>query len=207
MKKLEKIKTWIGLFVNRPYIPEELQKAKGPLLLHISDTPQEIYSYILLLVELVNPSYIIHTGDLVDNIKLEICPQEIEGYRSSLKRFVSQLEGCSKASIYYVMGNHDKAEIVQGVSERGIVMVEGHIMIEGIQFYVNHYHLEEEVKSQYYLFGHSFKPSSYKIHQQIGLNGVEGINVIDLATQQIHRLPYPFGTNQFRKMEQRKIGL
>lgn len=206
MKIFEKIKEWFALLENRPYISEEIQKAKGPLLLHISDTPEEIYSYIIELVKAIKPTYIIHTGDLVDNIKLEILPEKIEAYRNSLKSFVAKLERCSNASIYYVMGNHDEVDVVGEVTERGIVMVEGHIMIEGIEFYVNHYHIEE-VKSQYYLFGHSFIPSSYKTDQQIGLNGLEGIHVIDLGTQEVYRVPYPFGTNQFRKMQQRKIGL
>lgn len=207
MKGSERIKQWIGLLVERPYIPEELRQAKGPILLHISDTPEEIYSYIIKLVEILNPSFIVHTGDMVDNIKLELTPQRIQEYKNSLNKLISRLEESSKASIYYVMGNHDEEEIVKAISKKGIVMVEGHIMIEGMRFYLNHYYQDKPHKAQYYLYGHSFEPHSYKTQGHVGLNGIQDINVIDLATEKIYTLPYPLGTNQYRKMVLRGIGL
>lgn len=66
----ERVMKWMKLLLNKPYIPAELADTKGPLLLHISDTPQEIYPYIIKFVQMLQPSYIVHTGDLVDNIKL-----------------------------------------------------------------------------------------------------------------------------------------
>lgn len=207
MKKIEILKEWLGLLIDRPYIPEKLKKAKGPFLLHISDTPEETYKYIIKLIKNLNPKYIVHTGDLVDNIKLEINPWKIEVYKKFLGRFIPQLEKFSRGGVYYAMGNHDEIEVVKEISKRGVVMVEGHIMIEGIQFYINHYHVEEQPITQYYLFGHNFTPKNYKNSQHTALNGIQGINIIDLATEEIYILPYPLGTNKFRQMERRPIGL
>ncbi|AKL94362.1 metallophosphoesterase, calcineurin superfamily [Clostridium aceticum] len=207
MDIVQRGKRWVGLVFNRPYIPVELKEATGPLLLHISDTPQEIYSYIFRLVKLLEPSYIIHTGDLVDDIKLELHPNEIEAYKTALRKFISGLESFTDALIYYAVGNHDQYKEVKKTTSKGIVIKEGHILIEEKNFYVSHYYSKKVYNTDYYLYGHSFRPSSYKSQQHIGLNGLEKIHVIDLTTQKIYHLPYPFGTNQFRKMEQRRISL
>ena len=207
MKKTQKIMEWLNLIFERPYIVDEIKYSKGPLLMHMSDTPSEIFKYIIELVKILNPSYIIHTGDLVDNIKLELTPQKRGKYIDLLNPFIEGLEGASNAKIYYAMGNHDEAKIVREAVQDGIVMESGHIKIEGLQFYSNHYYLDENLQTQYYLYGHSFEPKSYKNQKHVGLNGIEGINVIDLSSEKIWVLPYPLGTNQFRKMELRSTGL
>ncbi|SDK19033.1 metallophosphoesterase family protein [Natronincola ferrireducens] len=207
MKIYEKIKEVMGLIVDKPYLPIGLQEAKGPFLLHISDTPQEIYPYILRLVKTLRPAYIVHTGDMVDDIKLEILPNQIDRYKIALNKFITGLESSTSAMIYYVMGNHDAYEVVKEISIKGIPLTKGHIMIEGIDFYVNHYHIEDSSKKDYYLYGHSFEPKAYKTDEYVGLNGLNVINVLDLTTKVIYALPYPFATNQFRKMKQRRIGL
>ncbi|AOY76245.1 metallophosphoesterase [Clostridium formicaceticum] len=207
MDMIQRVRRWTGLMFNRPYIPVGLKEATGPLLLHISDTPQEIYSYIFRLVKLLQPSYIIHTGDLVDDIKLQLHPNEIEIYKISLRKFILNLEAFTDAFIYYVVGNHDKYEEIEKITSKAIVMEEGYIVIEEKSFYANHYPSRNVHNTDYYLYGHSFHPSSYKDQQHIGLNGLEKIHIIDLATEKIYHLPYPFGTNQFRKMEQRRISL
>ena len=206
MKKIEHLKIWAGLFSSKPYIPNNLKNARGPLLMHISDTPDEIYKYVIRLAEALEPDYIIHTGDLVDNIKLGLLPQKIDKYRETLAYLIPQMEEVTGAEIYYVLGNHDNINVVKKLSKRGIVMLEGHIDIEGHDFYVNHYHRGEN-QGKYHLFGHSFSPKSYHKSETIGLNGLQEINIIDLSTEIIYNLPYPFGTNFHRKMETRSIGL
>ncbi|WP_170834719.1 metallophosphoesterase [Natronincola peptidivorans] len=207
MRIQEKIKTWIGLLMDKPYLPRQLLEAKGPLLLHISDTPEEIYEYIVRLIKKLQPDYIIHTGDLVDNIKLEVLPEAVDDYSSALGKFLPQLESVEAKEIYYTLGNHDNSEVVREITEKGIVMEEGNIMVEGVSLYINHYHIDKTLAGDYYLFGHSFEPDSSTDKNQVKLNGLMGINIIDLTTKQVYILPYPFATNQFRKMEKRGIGL
>ena len=61
---------FLSLF-NYPHISEKLlNDIKGPILLHISDTPDDIYNYIFRLINILKPQFVIHTGDLADNIKL-----------------------------------------------------------------------------------------------------------------------------------------
>lgn len=202
---------WIMLLLNRPYIPAELADTKGPLLLHISDTPHEIYPYIIRLVQMLQPSYIIHTGDLVDNIKLEITPDRFEEYRYSLEQWLPELESSSKATIYYVMGNHDRLDIVNKITKRGISTEEDYIEVEGSRFYVNHYYNYANYANgrdfDYYLYGHSMEPLSFTNGRKVFLNGLNSINVIDLSTNKVYNLPYPLETNTCRTMRRRKIGL
>ena len=62
------------------YAGGPLNDIKGPVLLHISDTPSEIYPYIFKIIDILKPQYIFHTGDLADNVKLEINKDRIKGY-------------------------------------------------------------------------------------------------------------------------------
>lgn len=203
----EAVTRWLKLLLNEPHIPTELEKAEGPLLLHISDTPQEIYPYIVEVVKLLQPAYIIHTGDLLDNIKLEIRPQRSKEYRHGLTKWLPILENSSEAAIYYVIGNHDRLDIVNSITKRGIPITGDYIMIEGKKIYAAHCYQDKRGDYDYYLFGHSLEPVSAQNGKQIFLNGLNSINVIDLGTGRIYNLPYPLGTNTFRSMRKRKMGL
>ncbi|MDR5659629.1 metallophosphoesterase [Serpentinicella sp. ANB-PHB4] len=207
MNIIEKAKEWQGLILERPYISPELQSLKGPVLLHISDTPREIHRYIVRLVEILQPDYIIHTGDLVDDIKLEQLPHYIDEYKKLASIFIQQLEAVTDAKTYYAMGNHDRYQVIKSISKKGIPITNGHIQIEGINFYINHYHTDEKEHIDYYLYGHSFEPKSYRKEDHTGLNGLDMIHVLDLSTREIYTLPYPFDTDYYRKMARRKIGL
>jgi predicted phosphodiesterase len=202
---MAKIKCFI---LNRPYIPQRLfTEFKGPLLLHISDTPSDIYPYIKKLIEKINPRYIVHTGDMVDDIKLGVYHGHIHNYTKHCKELVYMLEGSSKADIYYVMGNHDNKDVVKGFTQRGHVLENGIIDIEDKKIYLNHYYKERVMDIDYYLFGHSFEPYHFKKEGVNVLNGILKINVIDLNTDKVMQLDYPMDTNRQRKMERGKIGL
>lgn len=200
-----RIKKYIKLIFNRPYIPLGITLGKNPLLLHISDTPREIYPYIIRFIELLQPDYIVHTGDLIDNVKLETRPNGVAEYRDLLNVWLPRLENSSDAVIYYVMGNHDKPSIVREISKKGVLPRGKYINIEGIEFYVDHYHSTGEGKADYYLYGHSFEPYSHKKGKGVFLNGLNFINVIDLGQGQVYNLPYPLETNTLRRMTNKRV--
>lgn len=180
---------------------------KRPILMHISDTPEEIYPYLYRVIEKLKPEYLVHTGDLVDNIKLEILPELEADYQKSLETFIKNIEAYSIQKIYYITGNHDKKEKIKSLTQKGEVFREGMVEIEGRKFYLNHYFSEEKPKADYYLYGHSFEPQSKQADGQIRLNGLEAISIISLKNQEIRTLPYPLGTNGFRKMDRNYQGL
>lgn len=191
-----------------PYIPEELLKElKGPVLLHISDTPVGIYGYIFRIINIIKPQHIIHTGDMADNIKLEIYKDKIDLYRKGVKRLIESLEENEYSKIYYLLGNHDDYETVSQLTKRGTILEDGFLTIGDCSFTVSHLYKEYSCNADFNLYGHSFEPGHYKKNGTIGLNGLLNINIIDLSTKKVFHLKYPMDTNRFRCMKLKRIGL
>ena len=85
MKFIKYIYSGLLSIFNYPYIPKELlENLKGPILLHISDTLL-IFINIYLESLKIEASKFVHTGDLVDNIKLEKYKDKIIQYQKRCK--------------------------------------------------------------------------------------------------------------------------
>ncbi len=209
MRFIDSIKKSLSLLLNIPYIPEAFYtRGKGPFLLHISDTPEEIHGYVLKTVKKINPQYIVHTGDIVDNIKLEIYKNKKMSYARALKSLVQQMENTGAKGIYYAVGNHDDGDILRDTITHGRIMGKNETFILGkYAFYANHYHQEKRPAADFHLFGHAFSPPNKKDGDEILLNGTLNMYTIDLSTGEVFCMPYPLGTNQFRKMERVRIGI
>lgn len=80
-------------------------------LLHISDTPSGIYGYLSRLLKRVNPSVVVHTGDLADDIKLELYPGEREHYRATVKKLLNILQAPHR-KVVLSLGNQDRKSVV-----------------------------------------------------------------------------------------------
>lgn len=206
MKFIKNIYKGLLSSFNYPYISEELlNNLKGPILLHISDTPDDIYNYIFRLINILKPQFVIHTGDLVDNIKLGNNKNLLNSYQKSVEKLIEGLEENEYSKIYYALGNHDDYDTVSHLTKRGVILQDDPFTINDFSFIVSHYHKEYPV--EFNLYGHSFEPAHYKQNETIGLNGVLNINIVDLSTKEVFHLDYPIGTNRFRRMETKKIGL
>ncbi len=59
-------------FLERPLLPRSLRRTGEPSLLHVSDIPSDYYRFIYRLIEKLEPAYLVHTGDLADEVKLEL---------------------------------------------------------------------------------------------------------------------------------------
>jgi predicted phosphodiesterase len=207
MKNIKDVCKGLLAAFNYPNISDKfLQEIKGPVLLHVSDTPSEIYKALFEIIDILKPQYIIHTGDLADNIKLEINKDRIKGYCRLVKGLVEGLEQ-SGAEVYYLMGNHDNYEAVSKFTKKGIILEEGFLTIGELSFTAGHYYKEYPYKADFNLYGHSFEPCHYKKDGTIGLNGILSINIIDLSNKGVFHLNYPIGTNRLRGMESKKMGL
>ncbi len=197
---------FLSLF-NYPYISKEiLEDIKGPVLLHISDTPVDIYKYIFRIIDVLKPKYIIHTGDMADNVKLEIYKDKIEYYYQGAKALIAGLENNS-SEVFYVLGNHDDYKTVNHLNRTGTILKEGPLVLEGINFTVSHYYREHSNNADFILFGHSLEPKHYEKDGTMWLNGLININIIDLSNKNVFHLDYPVGTNGSRRMELNRIGL
>ncbi len=207
MKNIKDVYNGIISVFNYPHISEALlNDIKGHILLHISDTPSEIYDGIFKIIDILKPQYIIHTGDLVDDIKLEVQKDRVNNYRNRVKELVEGLER-NDTKVYYLMGNHDNYEAVCQLTKNGTVLEEGLLTIGDCSLTVGHYYKEYSYKVDFNLYGHSLEPGHYNKNGTIGLNGILNINIIDLSNKGVFHLNYPNFTNRLRRMESKKIGL
>ncbi len=182
------------------YIPETLN-LDDPYILHISDTPNTLFPALRLLIKRVNPKIIIHTGDLVDNFKIEFKQSAMAGYKTYLQRLVSILED-EKRMVYYTIGNHDNISLIKKFSKNAyIIPTYQTIDINGFLVTMIH-NIEDlpidEKHGDYIFFGHNLVQTSDYEGTPKYFNGIEKITLINMKTKQIFPLNYPLGTKKSR---------
>lgn len=199
----------INALMGRVDISDSLILNKSPLLLHISDTPSQFYPELKRIISLLQPQYIIHTGDLADNIKCELRPSLLVKYRYEVKKLLKILNESSAKEVYLALGNHDDFDFVR--DNRGRLEVckdECEISFENItRLIFSHYpQYTKKTKSGIYLFGHDIEPKTYISDSYISLNGINSINIINLDSLEIFFIDYPLGTDEAR-LNKNKMGI
>jgi predicted phosphodiesterase len=191
-------------------VPADLHEMElvGKKLLHISDTPSSFFGELARLISIIKPDYIVHTGDLVDNIKLELFPGSLWRYERDVKKLLKLLEQSSAEKIYLAMGNHDDIQTVEKLCERSHIINESEIVvIEGLKFAIVH-DIERTIDKSALctLFGHNLTQKSGYSEGRLYLNGITSINLIELKSMSYYSYPYPAGTDDNR-LGRGKIGL
>ncbi len=197
----------IKRIMGRVIIPKNILN-DDPKILHISDTPSFIYSELVRVIKIIKPEYIIHTGDVSDDIKLEMYPWKKDIYKGNIKKFSEKLLPATDSKLIFCLGNHDDKEILgHYFGIENVFAGANTIFIAKKRISFSHYIEDiEKVKSDYYLFGHSRHRLSYVSSGKFYLNGIQGINVINLKTLEITSINYPMGTDDSRQ-NKIKIGL
>ncbi|ASJ03186.1 metallophosphoesterase [Thermococcus profundus] len=173
-------------------VPAEISSSGEVTVMHVSDTPESVYPFVQRLIEKISPDYIIHTGDLADNLKLERRPELLPRYRGAIRKLASILKG-SGAELYIVPGNEDDVEVIREFFGDAVVDPGTVVEIEGVRFALGH--RPEEVLGSpvdFRLYGHNFKLI------EKGLNGVLGVNFVLLPSGRTYRIKYPPGTDTCR---------
>ncbi|SHH53462.1 metallophosphoesterase [Tepidibacter thalassicus] len=205
---MKNFKTILYRAMGFVYVPKHLKKRSEEIILHISDTPYSFFYALKKIIKEMKPDYIIHTGDLVDNIKLEFCSYLLSTYKKRLKKLIDILENSQAKEIYVCVGNHDKEEIINELSKKiYIIKKSKNIKIKNLNLRISHYS-NEIIKNplEYNLFGHDLSIRSKIDNKKIYLNGIESINIINIDTRKIINLPYPFGLDDER-LGKGKVGL
>ncbi|NJE84641.1 metallophosphoesterase [Thermococcus sp. CX2] len=179
----------IRLPLFRKRVLELLASSDEIKVMHISDTPESSYRFIEGLIEKVGPGYIIHTGDLADNIKLERKPHLRRRYRGALRKLARMFDG-SNARIYIVPGNEDDLEMLREFFGENLIEPGSVVDIEGARFALGHTWKDVvNLDADFKLYGHNFKLI------ERGLNGVLGVNFVLLPSRRTYRVKYPPGTD------------
>ena len=193
------VSSGISNFKNRYKLPEEYHSSNELKIMHISDTPESIYSHVYKMLNYSRPDVIIHTGDLVDNLKLETAGEALLPlYQKKSAEFISNLEKLSEARIIYVPGNHDDIEIIENNKNRSEIMAEGTIVeLDGVKIGLAHYPENLPQNADINLFGHNHQ-QDFKGENKY-LNGILNINYLLLPSKEDYKVNYPWTVDQGRQ--------
>lgn len=183
------------------YIPKELTERNEPVVLHISDTPQSFYFGLERLVNKLRPEYIIHTGDLVDNIKLELLPKSLYRYEEYSKNLMDILLKPFVKAVYISKGNHDDFAFLEAMDLARVHTedIAGSIELEKRKIGYSHYQYNLSDSADHIkMFGHDIGTGNKITEDSIYLSGIVSINVVMLSSMKVFHLPYPIGTNDAR---------
>lgn len=205
---MENFKADTMCFLGRIHVPRELKENREKKVLHISDTPSVIFPRIRRLIELVKPDYIIHTGDLSDELKIENKQKLITEYLRLMPKIVRIMEASSAERVIIALGNQDDEAAVRQACRRSTVMDRSGVLeLEGVRFQLGHFPGEVQAHPEAFnLYGHNLELSSHRENGQVFLNGVQNIHVITLETKKVYTLRYPGATNDYR-YRRKKFGL
>ncbi len=179
-------------------VPSTPPEFKGGIL-HISDTPRSTYRWLKCLINESQPLWIIHTGDVADDIKLENAPTRLErSYIYALREFKNTI-GKYENRLIIVVGNHDKEELLKSILPRATVVREPYpFQVGNITMLLSHQPINCEKDGKQYnfiLYGHS--PESRTPLNC--LNGIHSAYIITLDGK-VMQIEYPSGTNKHRKL-------
>lgn len=196
---------FFNAILGRSHIDSSLIQSNSPILLHISDTPSQFYPELNRIIKLLDPKYIVHTGDLADNLKTEISPSLFVQYQHEVKKLLSMLNSSNTDNIHLTMGNHDDYDFVDKHSGKlQIHDAVGELYINEAKFVFSHYsdYLKQK-DADVYLFGHNPEAKTQVTDSGIYLNGINSINIINLDTLDVGFLKYPYGTDPARTKHRR----
>ncbi|MBI9012220.1 MAG: metallophosphoesterase [Clostridiales bacterium] len=181
-------------------IPKEVYGFKKTIM-HLTDTPDIIFPYIKRLIKLIEPDIIIHTGDLVDNIKLELSRQEIGIYEKRVEKLLTILRSRQPDQILISIGNHDDETIINKYLQLNEFLFDKTLItIEKKNYCFAHKHMMfSGEKADYFLYGHSPSVPTDKSGDSCVLNGLSAIHIIDTSSGKVIDIPYPKDTDYFRQ--------
>jgi len=167
--------------------------AKGPLILHISDTDTASYPLVAQLIGEIRPALILHTGDMADEYKAGRLPGHIADYQKYALELLNMLKE-SGAEVWIVPGNNDLPDFLRAHCEFPILAPGTIKEYGGLSMRLSHYPIEHEKEARFAIYGHNFSrdpnhPADNPKDGVIYLNGVFEWTVIDCATGKYLQLP------------------
>ena len=202
---MNKLMHLFNYFTGRTTFEMDHIKHLNQVMMFISDTPSIFYSELDRIIKLIKPIYIVHAGDLVDDIKLQLHPGAIRHYERQVLSLIKILENAHAEQVFLALGNHDSASYIHSKTERLTVIDEkSQFKINEIKVSVSHYaHQILEDASDLYLFGHDLKVKTRFGEDRVYLNGLTAIYLIDMERLEIISIDYPYGIDDARSKKTR----
>jgi len=197
---LTNLKDITNRLAGRFHVPSGLLYSREEKILHISDTPTTLYPAIKYLLETLKPDVLVHTGDLADDIKLEIDPGYMDAYGRAVIPFLRMMEDSPAGEIYVVPGNHDSPEVIDRNTRRTRLVTEGDVLlVKGMSLGMAHTPARLPETAGFRLYGHNFSGGTG--NNAVYLNGLRNVNVILCPSGRVVKIFYPFTVNYDRKLD------
>lgn len=101
----------------------KINEIKNPFIMHISDIPYGYYNFVFSIINILKPEIVIHTGDIIDNLKLEINKKIKNEYQEKFLNLIKRFH-LNKDIIFILLeGNHDNfSEIEKNIDDNIIFL-------------------------------------------------------------------------------------
>ncbi len=182
----------VARMLDRVVIPENLRRRRGKVMMHLSDTPSSFYRCLGRILDILDPPCVLHTGDFVDEIKLEQTQRDARLYSQRVKSLVKVLRGEGMREVVLVTGNHDLYDVVVREAA-GCVVLEtgGTVTVCGKRVNAGHSFSDlPEKHCRFNFFGHdtTLPPEG---DDSLFFNGVLSMNFVGIQDDAIFTLQYP----------------
>ena len=178
------------LLSNPIYHLKDAIGCKGKILFHIGDISRQRYAEMMGLIYRIRPDILIHTGDLVDDLKVGRLEEDIPAYKEWLPDVIHWLEKAAP-EVYIVPGNNDLPELIeQTVQTAQLIPPNSILKIDGRAILCCHRVLDLEGEAEIYLYGHgpTYDNFSFKEGEKTYANVIYGPTVVSLADGHCFRL-------------------
>lgn len=185
-----------GLF-DLFYIPKEISSQSGQFVVQVSDTPRTFYRSLRRLIDMLEPPLLIHCGDLVDDVKIGLRPQNMDLYERGLRELGGVLRSVP-GKVMIALGNHDNPELVQKILPFCQWGQKLEWSYQGLSGRLCHY-ADQIDGDGWNLYGHDGTPNQLtdKVRR---LNGQLSINLIRISDGQLFQLDYPRFVDDHRQL-------
>jgi 3',5'-cyclic AMP phosphodiesterase CpdA len=200
------MKHFIYSLLEKFIIPKSIVQNPSQKIIHMTDTPSDIYPELDRLVTLTSPNLVIHTGDIVDDIKLELYPNRLDLYEKKLIRLNHLLSKHPNTQFIFVLGNHDHFEAVKKHLTCAQIYPESGTIDTFFGFFSFAHKFEDlpDIPSDYYLFGHSYASITPNLNPEKYINGLKHISIFIESPHEIVNVHYPPSTDAMRQNRRRR---
>ncbi len=154
------------LDVFRPVrLPKRIRDRRKEKILHIGDIPLWGYPYMKRLIRRVKPDVLVHTGDLIDNLKVGRKESDIPLYKRRVPGLIRFMERHAN-EVYIVPGNNDLDEYIQKcVTKSKVIPANTVVEIRGLSCLLCHWVAKIDGEAEFYLYGHGPTGDEHRFHK------------------------------------------
>lgn len=201
------MKAFFYTLLDKFIVPEDLMKNKSRKIIHLTDTPSQLYSELDRLLKCLAPDIVIHTGDISDEIKLERSPSKIDLHQKKLMKLNGILQNHPNTKFVFALGNHDDYKSMISLMPTAEIYLKSGVLetFWGTLGFAHKYDDLPELKDATLLYGHSDDRLHLHTNKPNYLNGLLHVYIFTEAPHKIWTVDYPSSIDSIRQ-KKLKIG-